>query len=562
MVKNVITHTNMLIEMTKFSIVTHRNSMIGTRTRVEDSCESGLCPICIADCPVFCEVSKAALRGRETLYPLREYFGDSTAGTPKDFGVSFSDFQIQFEVRGAQGIEEDMDKTIFPNVDITSKWGNITQKVPIVIAGLGSTYVAKRNWEGLAMGSALAGCSLTIGENVCGMDSNSTFEQAGKYPRVIDTEDMKFRVNTFREFWDGEHGDIIVQRNVEDTRLGVFEYVTSKLEVVSLEEKFGQGAKAIGGEVRLSSLERAQLLASRGYLVIPDPFDETVVEQWKAGLIPDFERHSRVGITSTDDFLENLDKLREMGAKNIFIKTGAYRPAATAWIIRLGVEGKVDGMTFDGAGGGTGMSPVTMMNEGSIPTVYLHALVVGCLDMIKRKAPNAKIPSIAIAGGLSNETHMVKAFAMGAPYTTTIAMARAPITAAMKGKYVHHAIENGNVTSAMLRALGFEKLKTPESLTLEEAFVCADELKRKFPGKEIPASAIAVYTYFGNRLATGLKQLLAGIRKFKINYLDRKDVACLSQRAFDVCRKWNLGIDRQEELDFEAVKDQIFSGHY
>jgi len=39
-----------------------------------------------------------------------------------------------------------------------------------------------------------------------------------------------------------------------------------------------------------------------------------------------------------------------MGVKNIFIKTGAYRPAATAWIIRLGIEGKVDGMTFDNQG--------------------------------------------------------------------------------------------------------------------------------------------------------------------------------------------------------------------
>lgn len=543
-------------------MVSHRNSMIGTRTRVDDSCESGLCPICIADCPVFCEVSKAALRGRETIYPLREYFGDSTAGTPKDFGVFFSDFQIQFEVRGAQGIEEDMDKTIFPNADATTMWGNIPQKVPIVIAGLGSTYVAKRNWEGLAMGSALSGTSLTVGENVCGMDSNATFESGGKYPRVVDTEDMKFRVNTYREYWDGKHGDIIIQRNVEDTRLQVFEYVTSKLDITSLEEKFGQGAKAIGGEVRLSTLERAQLLANRGYLVIPDPNDPVVIEQWKAGLIPDFERHSRVGITSTEDFLENLDNLRSTGVKNIFIKTGAYRPSATAWIIRLGVEGKVDGMTFDGAGGGTGMSPITMMNEGSIPTVYLEAMVVGCLDMIKKKSPNAKIPTIAIAGGLSNETHLFKVLAMGAPYVTCMAMARAPITAAMKGKFVENAIKEGKVTKGMLNSLGFPKAKDPETLTFEEAFVCADEMERMHPGKDIPGSAIGVYTYFSNRIGVGLKQLLAGVRKFKLDLVDRKDIACLSNRAAEICEQWNLGIKRQEDLDYEAVKDEIYSGHY
>lgn len=216
----------------------HRSSMIGARTRVQDSCESGLCPICIADCPVFCEVSKSALRGREVLYPMREYYGISTAGSPKDYGFSYKDFQIQFEVRGAQGIELNEDKTIFPNADITTKWGNIKQKLPIVIAGLGSTYVAKRNWVGLAMGAALAGVSITVGENVVGMDPNAKFTNHLKYLRVIGTEDMKYRVKTYREFWDGEYGDIIVQKNVEDTRLGVFKYVISRLDINSVEMWF------------------------------------------------------------------------------------------------------------------------------------------------------------------------------------------------------------------------------------------------------------------------------------------------------------------------------------
>ena len=548
--------------MTKFSLVTHQSSMIGSRTRVEDSCESGLCPICIADCPVFCEVSKSALRGREVLYPRREFFGNSTAGSPKDFGLSFGDFQIQFEVRGAQGIEPHPDKVIFPNVDITTKWGNIVQKLPLVIAGLGSTYVAKRNWEGLAIGAALSGISLTVGENVVGMDPKAKFSNHTLYPKVFDTEDMKFRVETFRKFWDGKHGDIIVQKNVEDTRLGVFDYVSSSLEVNSLEIKFGQGAKAIGGEVRLASLERAQLLQSRGYLVLPDPSDPVIIDQWKAGLIPDFERHSRVGISTTEEVLEEIDQIRASGAKNIFIKTGAYRPAATAWILRLGVEGKVNGMTFDGAGGGTGMSPVSMMNEGSIPTVYLEALVVGCLDMIKEKNPNASIPSISMAGGIANETQIFKALAMGAPYVTCIAMARAPITAAMKGRYIGEIIEKKEATPGMLKNLGFPKNKSPKSLTLNEAFVEFDNLSHVYNGEYIPPSAVAVYTYLSSKLGVGIKQLLAGIRKFKIGLINRRDIAYLSQRAKDVCKKWNLGIDSQESLDFEDVKNEIYSGNY
>ncbi|MHA1723256.1 MAG: glutamate synthase-related protein [Promethearchaeota archaeon] len=532
-------------------------------TRVEDSCESGLCPICIADCPIWCEVSKSALRGREVLYPLRQHFGNSTAGTPKDFGFSYGDFQIMFECRDAQGLDEiHEDNAIFPNVDITSKWGNIEQKLPILIAGLGSTYVAKRNWEGLAKGAAMAGVSLTIGENVVGMDPNSIFENTRPYPKVVESEDMRYRIESYRELWDGKHGDIIVQKNVEDTRLGVFDYIISKLDINSLEIKFGQGAKAIGGEVRVDTIERAKLLQERGYLVIPDPSDPIIQEQYKAGIIMDFERHSRVGLASTEEILEEIDQLREKGAKNIFIKTGAYRPSATAWIIRLGVEGKADGMTFDGAGGGTGMSPVSMMNEGSIPTAYLEALVVGCLDMIKRKNPNARIPSIAIAGGFANETQIFKALAMGAPYVTNVAMARAPITAAMKARWAGEAIQHKNITPYMLKNLGFPSNKDPESLTLREAFLEYDYLEKKYPNKEIPPAAIGVYTYFSSKLGIGIKQLLAGARKFKLKLIGREDIACISQRAIDVCKKWNLGIYAMEDLDMELVKKEIYSGNY
>jgi len=548
--------------MTKFSMITHQSSMIGSRTRVEDSCESGLCPICVADCPVFCEVSKSALRGREVLYPRREFYGNSTAGSPKDFGFSYSDFQIQFECRGVQGIEAHEDNVIFSNVNLETKWGNLRQKLPIIIAGLGSTYVAKRNWEGLASGAAIAGISITIGENVVGMDQYAEFSNHSVYPKVIDTVDMKNRVNIYREFWDGKYGDIIVQKNIEDTRLGVFDYVLSKLDVSCLELKFGQGAKAIGGEVRLETLEKAQLLQNRGYLVIPDPSDPIVIERWKEGLIPDFERHSRVGLATTDDVLEEIDQLRSCGAKNIFIKTGAYRPAATAWILRLGVEGKVNGMTFDGAGGGTGMSPVSMMNEGSIPTAYLEALVVGCIDMIKKKNPNTSIPSIAIAGGIANETQIFKALAMGAPYVKCIAMARAPLTAAMKAKFIEETIAKSEVTPSILRNLGFPKDKDPNSLTLNEAFVEYDNLQRSYAPKAISPAAVGVYTYFSSKLGIGLKQLFAGVRKFKVDLIDRRDIAYITQRAKDVCQKWKLGIKSQESLDYELVKKEIYSGVY
>jgi len=39
----------------------------------------------------------------------------------------------------------------------------------------------------------------------------------------------------------------------------------------------------------------------------------------------------------------------------------------------LASEAKIDAVTFDGASGGIGMSPMPMRDEMSFPTVYLKA---------------------------------------------------------------------------------------------------------------------------------------------------------------------------------------------
>jgi hypothetical protein len=138
----------------------------------------------------------------------------------------------------------------------------------------GSTEVARANWDALAIGAALAGVSVTIGENIAGMDIQASFTNG----KITHSPELKRRVDSFRKFWDGKYGDVIVQTNVEDQRLGIDSYALSKLEVNIIERKWGQGAKAIGGEVRLRSLEKAILLKKRGYIVIPDP-EDIVVQQ-------------------------------------------------------------------------------------------------------------------------------------------------------------------------------------------------------------------------------------------------------------------------------------------
>lgn len=525
-------------------IYENARSTTGTTLRLKDmNPTSGMCPICIDDCPVLCEISKSAFRGREVLYPNPEDFGKSTQSSNKDYHMDWSHFQIMVDMLGAKGIEANPDVAIFENVDISTIVASKSKyplplKVPILIAGLGSTNVAKRHWEGIAMGCAISGTIQTVGENVCGMDSESIYDSNGK---VTHSPDMRFRVESYRKFWDGKHGDIVVQTNVEDQRGGVDVYCLSKLEVNTIERKWGQGAKAIGGEVRLSTLERALQLKKRGYVVLPDPEDKEVQEAFKAGTFKTFERHSRVGFPDFKSFVEDVEQLREQGAKRVFLKTGGYRPAVVAFTMKCASEAKIDMLTFDGAGGGTGMSPVPMMNEASTPTVYLEAQVLKCAEILRKKGKH--VPDLVMAGGFVNETQIFKSIAMsnidGKPLVKAVAVARSPLTAAFKGKHFVELAKQGKLPKKFAELYGTKP---------EQFFIAYTELKDKI-SQGLPWSAVGVYTYFTDRIGTGLKQLMAGSRKFKLEMLERGDIASLTKRASEI-----TGIPIIDHLENEAIE--------
>ncbi len=177
---------------------------------------------------------------------------------------------------------------------------------------------------------------------------------------------MDRRIETYKRYWEG-YGEILVQMNVEDTRLGVAEYVMDKHGLDTIELKWGQGAKNIGGEIKIPSLERAQELKRRGYIVLPDPTLPEVEAAYKAGAIKEFERHSRLGFVTQEGFMKEVQRLRKLGYKRITLKTGAYSMVELAMAIRFCSDAKIDLLTIDGAPGGTGMSPWPMMSEWGIP---------------------------------------------------------------------------------------------------------------------------------------------------------------------------------------------------
>ncbi|HUU10245.1 MAG TPA: FMN-binding glutamate synthase family protein [Phycisphaerae bacterium] len=482
---------------------------------------SGMCVTCVDGCIGMCEVGKSAYRGHEVIYP--QPFGVITTAAEKTYPVDYSHFNIMGTVIGAHGVEADSDKAIFPAVNLEVAIGHdkgIRFRYPWIIPGIGSTNIAKNNWEGLAIGSALAGTGLTIGENVVGMDPESVI----KTGRVVDTADLKRRVKLYQDHQRDGYGAIIVQANIEDTRLGVQEYAIEKLGVQCVELKWGQGAKNIGGEVKIKDLQRAQVLHERGYLVLPNPTDPDVIRDFQRGAFKEFERHSRVGIVTEEGFAKRVEELRQAGAKYVFLKTGAYRPADLARALVFASKYGIDLLTVDGAGGGTGMSPWRMMNEWGVPPVYLHSLLHQYATRLAQKG--APLPTLALAGGFAFEDQIFKGLALGSPFVKLIGMARAPIAAAMVGKTIGLAIDSDEMP-VYIERFGHTK---------DEIFVTASHLRKELGDdafEKLPAGALGLYTYY-ERLAQGLRQLMAGSRKFAVEYISRDDLAALTREAAEV----------------------------
>jgi glutamate synthase domain-containing protein 2 len=507
-----------------------------TKNRTEDSIvpASGMCVTCVDGCIGMCEIGKSAYRGHEVIYP--QPFGVITTAGEKIYPVDYSHFNIMGTAVGAHGIEADSDKAIFPNVNLEVHFGHdkgIKFRYPWIIPGIGSTDVAKNNWEGLAIGSALAGTGLTIGENVVGMDMEARIEDG----RVVDTVDLKRRVKLYQDHQRDGYGATIVQANVEDTRLGTQEYAISELGVEIVELKWGQGAKNIGGEVKIKDLKKAQELYRRGYVVLPDPTDENVIKSWERGTFHEFERHSRIGMVSEEAFAERVEELRKAGAKYVFLKTGAYRPVdlarAVAWSTRYGI----DLLTVDGAGGGTGMSPWHMMNEWGVPPVELHSMLH---DYAKQLADRGeKVPALAVAGGFTFEDQIYKGLALGAPFVKLVGMARSPIAAAMVGKTIGRTIDEGQLPVYVERF----------GRTRDEIFVTSADLRKELGDAEfesLPTGAIGLYTYY-ERLAQGLRQLMCGARKFTLEHVSRDDLAALTPDAARISGiQYMMDVDRAE----------------
>ncbi len=502
---------------------------------------SGLCSRCVDGCKGGCEVFKATFRGRELIYPGP--FGEVTAGGDKNYPVDYSHLNIQGYAQGGRGLPEGVDANsdtaMFYKVSTETEYGwddKVKMDLPVFTGALGSTEIARKNWEHFAVGAALSGVTLVCGENVCGIDPEL---ERGPDGLITKAPDMDRRIEIYRRYHRGK-GEILVQMNVEDTRLGVAEYILNKHGIETIELKWGQGAKCIGGEIKVGSLERALELQKRGYIVTPDPSDPVIQQAFKDGAIREFERHSRLGFVSEESFASEVERLRKLGLKRITLKTGAYSLKELAQAMKWCSKYHIDLLTIDGASGGTGMSPWRMMEEWGIPSLYLHSAAHEFADILTEQGE--RVPDLAFGGGFSSEDGIFKALALGAPYTKAVCMGRAMMIPGMVGKNAEQWIKDGDLPKSIS-----EYGSTPEEL-----FVCYEQVKDLVGAdeiKNIPLGAIGIYSYT-DKLKVGLQQLMAGARCFSVPAISRNELMSLTEECAKVTGiPYLMDCYREEAMD-------------
>lgn len=171
-----------------------------------------------------------------------------------------------------------------------------------------------------------------------------------------------------------------------------------------------------------------------------------------------------------------------------------------------------------------------MMEEWGIPTFYLQSMAY----QFARKLAVAGqwIPDLAMAGGFSTEDHIFKVLAMGSPYFKAVCMGRALMIPGFVGDNIEAVLSKKSDRNWEELPVTVSKYgKRPE-----EIYHTYERLVERF-GKDtvkgMPLGAIGMYTYV-DKLRTGLTQLMAGARSFRLDTIRRHDVFALTEEAAKV----------------------------
>ena len=369
---------------------------------------SGMCSMCVEGCATPCAIGLAAVLGAQTVYPTTT--GANQIASEKVYPLDYSHFNINGHVFGAKGAEATYESATIFNVKTERQYGSlhpVKLAMPIILPAL-----IKLNWKDYFAGAAMAGVTCMVGEDAKSKDPDLKIENG----RIVDFPFLGRILDTFRTYYRG-YGQIVPQCNVEDDMLGVPEIAITKYGAEAIEFKFGQSAKGTQPVNRLPDLETALKKQQMGFLVHPDPSDPAVQEAYANRTCPNFYMYGRLPMCDEDFFRHRIAALRELGLKNVYFKMAGYDPADMERVLRIAAQNKVDMVTFDGAGGGSGYSPSAMMNEWCLPTVVMEAEVAEILKDLKKEydyTVNEDIGRRCGAGnGSTTPTHAGQVFSRG-----------------------------------------------------------------------------------------------------------------------------------------------------
>lgn len=473
--------------------------------------QSGMCSLCTADCAGTCEIGLSAVVGARTVYPTNT--GNNQVASEKEYPIDYSHFNINGRVFGAVGAPADSDAATIFSVKLEQTVGTlhpVKLALPVILPAL-----VKMNWPDYYAGAAMAGVSCVIGEDAHTKDPALELREG----KIVRFEKLGEMLDCFRRY-DRGYGQIILQCNTENDRMGMPEYGILTHGVEAIEFKFGQSAKGTQPVNFLPDLETARKRQAAGGLVHPDPSDPRVQQAYADGVCPNFYVYSRLPMWDEAYLVPRIAELRKLGLKNVYFKMAGYDPADMERVLRIAAAAQVDLVTFDGAGGGSGYSPCKMMNEWCLPTVCMEEAIVRICSRLA--AEGLPLPGIAVTGGFATEDQVFKALALGGGRVQAVGLCRASMAAANSGKKVGELIAAGTVPPA-LRQYG---------TTAAEIFQDLPDLRALYgrAADGFPTGAIGVFSYL-NRIAFGLRHFCALNRKFDVKYLDRTDVFPLTGEA-------------------------------
>ena len=365
---------------------------------------------------------------------------------------------------------------VMTELGLETKYGTgkgISCKLPFKIGATGPVPPPKSTWPGLAAGAAIAGIPLWIGENVCGFDLNTKFENG----KVVSAPELEWRVKWYCNWQLQGFGDLVVQANPQEILLGVPEYAIKHLGVHSFDFRWGNENKKLGFAVK--ELSAAREIRQRGYGMSPDPNDPKIVERINRGGECDFQVHANSAAVPYDALMRKIAELRKLGAKHMSITIPGERATDLARGIRFASEARLDLLTIA---------------ANHTQALAVSELITSCLHRLQKRGDF--IPDTAIEAAFTSADEVIRAFAMASPFVKLVSFTGAPLDEALdKDQYPA------------------ERDSYPEELR--------DMLGEQV--KKLPAGALGVYRYLGG-LAEELSERLADAKKPALSALERSDV--------------------------------------